>query len=210
MNVLRVLALAGLAAALPAAVSAQTGVGFRGYGSFGSTTLAATDTFDAVAGTASPSVFGGGAQVTNLWRGVFADIGVSHLSLDGERVFIGEDGTVFELGIPLEVTMRPIDIAAGWRFGLGRVAPYVGAGVTFLSYEETSDFSEAGEDVDESGSGALVLGGVDVLVWRWIHAGGEVRYRRVHGILGEGGVSSHFGEDDAGGISAAVRISIGR
>ncbi len=210
MNVLSVLTLAGLAAALPAAVSAQTGVGVRGYGSFGSTTLAATDTFDAVADTTSASVFGGGAQVTNIWRSVFADVAVSRLTLDGERVFIGDDGTVFELGIPLEVTMRPIDIAAGWRFGFGRVAPYVGAGVTFLSYEETSDFSEAGEDVDESGTGALVLGGVDVLVWRWIHAGGEVRYRRVNGILGEGGVSSQFGEDDAGGISAAVRISIGR
>lgn len=210
MNLLRALTLAGIAAALPVSAAAQARVGVRGYGSFGTTTLAAADTFDAVADTTSASVYGGGAQVTDIWRGVFADVGVSQLSLDGERVFIGDDGTVFELGIPLEVTMRPIDVAAGWRFGFGRVAPYVGAGVTYLSYEETSDFAEAGEDVDESGTGALVLGGVDVRVWRWIHAGGEVRYRRVAGILGEGGVSSHFGEDDAGGISAAVRISIGR
>jgi opacity protein-like surface antigen len=148
--------------------------------------------------------------VTNLWRSVFADVAASQTSLDGERVFIDDAGTVFELGIPLEVTMRPIDVAAGWRFGFGRVSPYVGAGVTFLTYGETSDLSEGGEDVDESGTGALVLGGVDVQVWRWVFAGGEVRYRRVSGILGEGGVSAHFGEDNAGGVSAAVRISIGR
>jgi hypothetical protein len=51
---------------------------------------------------------------------------------------------------------------------------------------------------------------VDVRVWRWISAGGEFRWRRVRGILGEGGVSAEFGEDDAGGFNAGVRISIGR
>lgn len=194
----------------PAFASAQSSIAVRGYGSFGTNRLAATETYDAVADTTGAVIFGGGAQVTGLWRGLFADVAVSQLSVDGERVFIDDAGTVFELGVPLEVTQRPIDVAAGWRFTFGRVSPYAGAGITYLSYEETSEFSDAGEDVSESGAGALVLGGVDVLVWRWIHAGGEVRYRRVTGILGESGVSSHFGEDDAGGISAAVRISIGR
>lgn len=202
--------LAVMVAALPVPAAGQTGVGVLGYGSFGIATLAAGDTFDAVAGTTSAPVFGGGAQLTGLWRGLFADVALFQLSLDGERVFVDDEGTVFELGIPLEVRMRPVDIAAGWRFAVGRVSPFAGAGVTFMSYEETSDFAAAGDDVSEGAAGMLLLGGVDVRVWRWFQAGGELRYRRVPGILGEGGVSAAFGDDDAGGFSAAVRISVGR
>jgi len=189
----------------------QPRIGLRGYVTFGSTTLAATDTFDAVADTHSRSTFGGGVQVTYIWKGVFADVGASQLSLDGQRVFVS-NGQIFELGIPLEIKMRPVDIAAGWRFRFsrGRISPYAGAGLTYLTYEETSDFADADENVDESKTGPLVLGGVDVQIWRWISAGGELRWRRVSGILGEGGVSAEFDEDDAGGYSAALRISIGR
>jgi hypothetical protein len=49
-----------------------------------------------------------------------------------------------------------------------------------------------------------------VTIVDWLHAGGEFRYRRVSGILGESGASEEFDEDNAGGFSAAVRISIGR
>ena len=148
--------------------------------------------------------------MTNIWKGVFADVGVSQIqTVDGERVFV-EDGEVFELGIPLEVKMRPVDIAAGWRLTFGRISPYVGAGVTFFKYEETSEGADADENVDESKNGPLFLGGVDVAIVSWLHAGGEIRYRQVKGILGEGGASAEFGEDDAGGLAAAIRISIGR
>jgi opacity protein-like surface antigen len=189
----------------------QQGLGFRGYATFGSTTLAAKETFDAVAGTDSATTFGGGVQVTNIWKGVFVDFGVSQLSLDGSRVIVVDD-EVFDLGIPLDVKMRPIDVAGGWRFNLmrGRVSPYAGAGFSYLLYEETSDFADADENVDESKVGPFVIGGVDVQLWKWIHAGGEFRWRSVTGILGEGGASAEFDEDDAGGFSAAVRISIGR
>ena len=186
-------------------------VGFRGYAVLGMATLTAVDTFDALAGTRSRQTFGGGVQVTNLWRRLFADVGASVVSLDGERIFI-DDGEVFDLGIPLEITMRPIDIAGGWRFtyARGRVSPYVGAGLTYLQYEETSEFSESGDDISEGKAGPLLLGGVDVHLWQWLHAGGELRYRRIGGILGDGGASAAFGEDDAGGVSVAVRISVGR
>jgi hypothetical protein len=56
----------------------------------------------------------------------------------------------------------------------------------------------------------MFLGGVDVSIVSWLHAGGEIRYRQVKGIVGEGGVSAEFGEDNAGGVTAAVRVSIGR
>jgi hypothetical protein len=192
-------------------VSAEPRIGIRGYVLFGNTTLAAKETFDAVADTNSRVTFGAGVQVTNIWKGVFADVGASQLSLDGERVFV-HGGQVFELGIPLEVTMRPLDIAGGWRLGLARdrIFPYVAAGLTYLQYEETSEFAQSDEDLSASKAGPLVIGGVDVRLWRWIAAGGEVRWRRVAGILGDGGVSAELDEDDAGGVSAAVRVSIGR
>jgi hypothetical protein len=184
-------------------------IGFRPYLSFGTARLAAKDTFEAVAEPQSSAIFGG-LQVTNIWKNAFADVGGSQLSLDGERVFV-DNGRVFELGVPLEVTMRPLDIAGGWRLALmrGRLFPYVGAGLTYVRYEETSSFAGSGEDVSDSKAGPLVIGGVDVRVWRWISAGGELRWRRVRGILGEGGVSAEFGEDDAGGFNAAVRFSFG-
>ena len=203
------LVLIAFAAIAPVPASAQS-IGIRGYATFGVAQLAAQDTFEAVADTTQQPVYGGGVQVTNIWKGVFADVGVSQIqTVDGERVFV-EDGEVFELGIPLEVKMRPVDIAAGWRLTFGRISPYVGAGVTFFKYEETSEGADADENVDESKNGPLFLGGVDVAIVSWLHAGGEIRYRQVKGILGEGGASAEFGEDDAGGLAAAIRISIGR
>ena len=186
-------------------------IGIRGYALAGMAALAARETFDAVAGARSRPAFGGGVQITNLWRRLFADVGASVVSFDGGRVFV-DDGRVFELGIPLEVTLRHLDVAGGWRltFARGRISPYAGAGLTWLQYEETSAFAQPGDDVREGGAGALVLGGVDIRLWQWLHAGGELRYRRVGGILGEGGASAAFGEDDAGGVAAAVRISVGR
>jgi opacity protein-like surface antigen len=205
----RLLLLLALAAIAPAPVSAQS-LGFRGYATFGSAQLAATDTFEAVADTSQQPVFGGGVQVTNIWRGVFADFAVAQIqTIDGQRVFV-DDGDVFDLNIPLEVTMRPVDLAGGWRLVFGRLSPYVGVGVTFFRYEETSEGADADENVDESKTGPLFLGGVDFAIVSWLHAGGEIRYRQVTGILGERGASAEFGEDNAGGLTAALRISIGR
>ena len=192
---------------LPGPALAQEGVGIRGYGSLGVTFLAAADSFDAVAGTSRALNIGGGVAAT-LWKGLFVDVSASRITIDGERVFV-DQGTVFPLNIPLEVTMTPFDIAAGWR-GTGRISPYGGAGLTRISYKETSDFAADGEDVDGSGTGLLVLGGVDVAVSTWVHVGGEVRYRSVDGPLGESGVSAVFGEQSIGGFSTSVRVSFGR
>lgn len=187
---------------------AQSSIGARGYATFGSTSFAAADSFDAVAGTSSDAGWGGGGTVTGLWRGLFVDVGLSQQRLDGQRVFLNA-GTVYPLDIPLSVTMQPIDLAAGWRFAQ-RVSPFAGAGFTSISYKETGGFAGAGDDVDERKSGLLVLGGVDVGVVRWLHVGGEVRYRNVSGIIGGAGVSSAFGDDQLGGFSTALRISVGR
>ena len=203
-----VLVFAAAVALAPTPAGAQS-IGVRGYVSFGITQLAANETFEAVAGTSQRPIFGGGVQVTNIWKGIFADVGAFAMNVDGERVFV-DNGEVFRLGIPLEVQMRPLDVAGGWGLEYGRLSPYVGAGVTYFSYEESSDDDLPGEGVSERKAGALVLVGVDVRLFSFVHAGGELRYRRVTGILGEAGASAEFNEANAGGLSIAARVSIGR
>src|SRR5262245_40531541 len=43
----------------------------------------------------TPLEIGGGVQVTNIWRDLFAQVNVGRLSTDGERTFVDEDGTSF-------------------------------------------------------------------------------------------------------------------
>jgi opacity protein-like surface antigen len=180
----------------------------RVYAVFGTTLLSAADSFDAVAGSNRALTIGAGGTVT-VWKGLFVDGAFSQIAVDGERVFVNE-GTVFPLGIPLEIRMRPLDVGAGWRWTAGRLSPYAGGGFTWMSYTETSDFADTGEDLDESQTGWLLLGGVDVQLSRWVHIGGDVRYRSVNGVLGAGGVSEIYGEGNLGGFGALARVSIGR
>jgi len=189
--------------------SAAQGLGASAYVSYGSTRFEATETFETVLGKTSHVGVGFGGRVDGLWGGLFVDAGVSQQSLEGQRVFVS-DGSVFPLGIPMEITYRPIDIAAGWRFAFNRVLPYVGGGATIVAYRETSDFAQPGDDTDERKTGALLLAGVDVAVARFVRVGGEFRYRAVTGVLGTGGVSEVFGEDALGGRAFALRVSVGR
>jgi hypothetical protein len=48
--------------------------------------------------------------------GLYAEVGVWQFKGDGKRVFVGPDQEVFQLGIPLEVTITPIEITGGWRY----------------------------------------------------------------------------------------------
>jgi hypothetical protein len=170
--------------------------------------MAARDSFEAITGSATVLGYGGGVQVTNLWGGLFVEASLERAATDGERVFVHAD-EVFPLGIPLDITMTPIDAVIGWR-SRGRVTPFFGAGATFMRYEETSDFADAGEDVDESTVGFIVLAGAEVSLASWIHLRGDVRYRQVNGIVGESGVSAAFDEDRLGGFGVAAKLVIGR
>jgi opacity protein-like surface antigen len=194
-------------AAAPA--RAQPRIGVFGHVVFGSRMMAASESFDAVTGSDRTTFVSGGARIERLWKGVFADTTFSQTSFDGERVFVN-NGEVFGLGIPVRVTVRPIDLAAGWRFAIKRFSPFAGGGVTFLSYRESSEFSDPADEADEQKTGAIVLAGLDYQILRWARAGVEMRYRRVGGILGEAGVSELFDEKNAGGIDFGVRVSVGR
>jgi hypothetical protein len=198
-----------LVAAMPAAAQ-NTGVGVRGFGSFGAVLFTAQDSFEAVFGQPTGPIFGGGGQVL-LPSGIYAEVAFRQFKRTGERVFVGPDDEVFRLGIPLEVTIQPIDITGGWRIRRWReVVPYVGGGFSIYRYKETSDFADPGEDVDERFSGFHVVGGAEYLVLRWLAVGGEVSWATIPDALGQGGASAAFGEDDLGGISFRLKVSVGR
>jgi opacity protein-like surface antigen len=208
MNGKTIVLIAALIGVWPALAAAQGGPGLIGYATYGSTSFAASESFEAVGASGHQQGFGGGVSVTGVWRGLFVDVGVARQKMSGERVFV-DNGTVYPLGIPLEITIRPIDLAAGWRFSRGRLSPYAGAGITFVTYRENSDFELGEDDVDESATGGLFLAGADVRTLSWLSVGGEVRYRKVSGVLGGGGVSQIFGDDQLGGVAVSLRVTIG-
>ncbi|HTV00531.1 MAG TPA: outer membrane beta-barrel protein, partial [Luteitalea sp.] len=195
----------------------QSLVRFRVSGLVGFQSFTAKDSFDAVLGSSSGPIFGGGAGLL-IGRHAFVDVQVSRFSADGSRVFITDDGTVFDLEIPTTVTVMPIDISAGWRFtgtprpgrdGKPRLrpVPYAGGGIGVQIYRETSEFADAGDDVDESKGSYHVMGGIELPFTRRLGANVDVLYRWVPDAIGSTGVSSYFDESDLGGAQVRFRIS---
>ncbi|HXH05493.1 MAG TPA: hypothetical protein VNI83_02770 [Vicinamibacterales bacterium] len=159
---------------------------------------------------------GAGGQVVNLWRGLFLEAAAARWSQRGRRVFIASDGTRFDLGIPLRVSVVSIDIGAGWRFArpsasgrARRIVPYAGGGAGFVLFSEASDFAAPGDDVDRRHAGYHAFGGVEVSVSRWLALAADARYRLVPGALGDEGVSAMFGETALGGAAVGVRLIVG-
>jgi hypothetical protein len=192
--------------------AAAQGIDIRGYGLVGGTTFAASESFEAVLGSAGGFVFGGGAEVGLPAGGLYVGVGAWRFSADGERVFIS-DRDVFPLGIPVTVEITPIEITGGWRFrGISpRFVPYAGGGWSSVAYKESSSFAAAGEDVDDRFTGYHLLGGVDVRLTPLIGVAGELAWSSVPDGLGApGSVSDHYDERDLGGISYRVKISLGR
>ena len=206
-----VLAALILVAAAPRAAAQADGLHIGGYAMVGSMSFAATESFDAVLGTSSGTVFGGGATVGLPWGGLFFSVGASRFSAEGERA-LWLDGQVYPLGIPLTVKVTPVEVTGGWQFrGLSRrFVPYVGGGFSSYAYQESSSFAATGEDVDERFSGYHVLGGAEFKVASWLGVAGEFAWTTVPDALGAGGVSEAFDETDLGGTSLRLKVTIGR
>ena len=100
-----------------ASTSAQPSrsVSIGGYAMFGNIFFTATESFDAILGTTSGPIFGGGARVGLPWGGLFVDVGAWRFHDEGERAFVF-DGGVIPLGIPVDITVTPFEISGGWRF----------------------------------------------------------------------------------------------
>ena len=132
----------------------------RGFADVGSTTFAATQSFETILGSASGVVFGGGGEAV-LPKNIFVNVRASRFRKTGERVFVSGDER-FGLGIPTTVTVTPLEFTGGYRLDRGwRIVPYGGGGVGRHRYEEVSDFAEEAEDVNESFTGYHVLGGAE-------------------------------------------------
>jgi len=197
----------------PAAARPQPrSVQFGGYAMFGRINFTAVESFDAIVGSSSGPIFGGGARIGLPLGGLFVDVGAWRYRGEGERVFVAND-EIFTLGIPVEITVTPVEISAGWRFRFRRAPkfmPYAAGGFTLLKYRETSEFSTASEDADDSFNGYHVVGGAEYKITRWFGLAGEASWSTVPDAIGESGVSAAFNETDLGGTTVRVRVTIGR
>ncbi len=194
-----------------------TGPGLLLFAGAGVFVPLARESFDAVGITGNPVAFSGGLEVTRIIRGLFARASVDWISETGERVFIGDAGERFGLGIPLDVTMTPIDVTAGWRFEYrdrrgrpGRLVPFVGGGAGILRYRETDPFADEADEVDERFASYHLLGGADVAISRWVGVRFEYRFRAVPDAIGSGGVSAVTGDSSLGGSTVTVGVVLGR
>lgn len=192
----------------PQSKSVQIG----GYGMIGGFTFAATDSFEAILGSSSGVIFGGGARVGLPYGGLFVDIGAWRFSADGERVFV-LNHQVYPLDVPTHIAVTPLEFTAGWRFRIRKapkITPYAGGGFTAMTYSETSDFATDAENVDEVFSGYHLLGGAEYKITRWLGIAGEGTWTTIPDAIGEEGVSAAFDETNLGGVSFRVKVTIGR
>lgn len=187
-------------------------VSIGGYAMAGGFSFAAHDSFDAILGSSSGPIFGGGARVGLPFGGLFVDVGAWHFQADGERVFVLDDH-VYALNIPTRISVTPLEISAGWRFRIRRVpklTPYVAGGYTSMRYVETSDFATDDENVDEAFGGYHLLGGAEYKITRWLGVAGEGAWTTIPDAIGEAGVSAAFNETNLGGASFRFKLTIGR
>jgi opacity protein-like surface antigen len=189
--------------------SGASRIGARAFGHLEWQVMTAKDSFEAFTGETTLKGFGGGGEVQNLWRNVFLRASVSRMTEQGDRIFVFNN-EVFHLGIPLELTVTPIEVAVGWRFtpiGSRGIVPYVGAGALFLKYTEDSVADSSTEGINETYNGFVLFGGVEVPVWRFIGAGAEVGWRKAN-VPDPAGALDAFGENDLGGVTMRVMLSI--
>jgi len=175
-------------------------------------TFTASESFDAVLGSHTGPLFGAGAEAL-IGRNLFVSFDVSRFQKDGERVVVA-NGEAFPNGIATTISIVPIEISAGWRFAgpRRRVIPYVGGGVGWHRYKETSDFATADEDAQFTKAGYQVLGGAEWRASPWLGVAGEAAWMRVPNAFGSASTSAAaaFGEDDLGGAVFRVKVVIGR
>lgn len=196
--------------ARPPAPRGASPVRVRVFGGVAVDRMAAVQSFEAVTGSAAVTSFGGGVQVAGLWRNLFVEAGVEHSRTTGERVFVF-DGVVYGLDIPLRIDATPVDVVAGWRVPTRtRLTPFAAGGITWLRYDERSDFADPSEDVRDWSRGIVGLAGVEVRASPRIHLRTEVRYRFMEEALGASGVSREFGETRLGGVGGSLKVVFGR
>jgi len=167
----------------------------------------AQETFRTAFSHSFQSLYGGGLQLV-FRNGFYVDVTASQFKRTGQRAFFFE-GEGFPLGIPLTVTLTPLEISAGGRFlATPRFFPYAGAGVGTYGYKEASEFDDG--DFAARHVGYLIVGGAEFRLSRWVAVSGDLQFTRVPGILGQAGLSKEVGENDLGGTAGRFRLILGR
>jgi hypothetical protein len=195
----------------PSPAGAPAAIRVRGFFEAGGRTFAASKSFEAVLGSSSGVIFGAGGEVL-LGRNLFVSLGVSRFKGDGERVVVF-NGEAFPVGLDTTVSVMPIELSAGWRFADPRrtVTPYLGGGIGWHRYHETSEFAEAGEDAEFTKTGFQFIGGAEWRAGRWLGIAGEAGWMSVPDAFTEPtSAAVAFGEDDLGGAVFRVKVVIGR
>jgi opacity protein-like surface antigen len=190
----------------------DTTIGIQGIAIVGVNWPAASKSLEASGLKTNPIEFGGGVQVTNIWRNLFAQVSASRMSDTGERAFVDDQGNAFPLGIPLTVKTTYLDVSGGWKFASAdqlNVLTYFGGGVGRANYAESSPFAQPGDDLDTKTTSYHVLVGAEVRLASWLSVSGDLRYRWVPDLLGTSGVSAAYGEKDFGGFHAGAGLRVG-
>ena len=183
----------------------------HGFFDVGATLFTASESFKAVTGSSSGFVIGGGGGVT-LPQKIFIDVRASRFKKDGQRVVVF-NGDVLDLGIDNTITITPLEVTGGYRFGRtpDSVRPYAGGGISWYRYQETDAFA-ASDAVDERFTGFHLLGGAEFRLAKWLAAAGEVQWTTVPNALGQDptSVGAVFDESNLGGTTFRAKVVIGR
>jgi hypothetical protein len=179
-----------------------------GFGQVALTKWLAHNTFDAVLGHSFAPLFGAGIEV-HLRDRVFIEGGVERFQQTGQRVFVS-NGQAFKLGISDTVRVIPVTFSAGYRQRVRTMTPYVGGGVGTYFYRETSDFSDASENVSQRFVSYHALAGVEVPVHGVLRTAFEVQFTTVPNALGPSGAGAAFGEHNLGGVQFRLKVMAGR
>jgi hypothetical protein len=188
-------------------------LGFRAFADVDMTKMAASSTFNAVTGSSTMLGFGAGAELLNVWKRLFLRGGFQTGSTDGFRGFLTPEGFV-STGIPIDISVTNVELMAGWRSYLKKHpkgAWYVAGGLVTGSFSQTSPDADSTEDDSASHPGFGILGGFEWVVRdkkNKIVAGFEAEYKTIGGVLGVGGISKAFNEDDLGGFTIRGLIGI--
>jgi hypothetical protein len=197
----------------PRRAPARQPTAVRGFFDVGAERFAAADTFKATLGSSTGVFFGGGGEVV-LPQQWFIRVRVSHFGKSGERVFVHDD-EVFPLGIAMKVSMTPVEVTGGYRLAArGRtrnMVPYLGAGISWQKYTETSEFADTSENVDERFTGFHALGGIEFRMSRLFALAGEAQWTAISDPFEQvSSAADAFGESNLGGVAFRVRFVVGR
>ena len=197
--------------AVPSAAHAGPPIGLQAFAAIDFNQFAASKTYNAIFGSSSIPGYGGGADITNIWKQVFIRVAVTRVSKTGSRVFV-DSGQVYQLNQPAQLTLTPIEIGAGWRFVLKnpRLTPYAGGGALIESYKvvysQSPDLNES-----ETFKGSIFFGGADFAITKVLFVGGEAQVRVLPNALQSSlasSVANAYNEKSGGGFTARLTVGV--